>query len=536
MKILTTILCLMVFSFAQAQWTTDTDINTLVADSEAVDMKAVGTSNGKTYVVFWKVVPAPVNIELRLQILDADGNQTMGAEGMLISDQIPMSTFTVLWSVTLDANDNIYIGVTGTGGGDPAFVFKLDSLGNHLWNANGVNVGSGNIVTVLPLTSGETIVSWLSSTGAVMQKYDNNGTTVWPTTQTITTGSGVTAPANFFEITGGDYIAVFHLLTGGITSNLYAQRYDASGDAQWTNAVQISAKSTAFNRSYEGVQNGDVVYMAYFGPDGSRFDSYVQRINPDGSLPWGTNGADFSTNTTDNEMSSSIAINDNASAIYVVANYSDGSQNMKGEYIQKFDPETGARMFTETAKEIYAIGDEKVHAGKLHLLNNQPWFLIKNGFDNGVSPVTLEAIYLDSDGAFVWPEETRPLATFAANKSRIHYTAPANGQSVTVFVEDKGNGSKIYGQSAVEEVLRVDDISKSSMVYTNPVNDIFTLESSSAIDKISIYNLLGQLVFHSIYNNENNIVIHTENWTSGLYLMTVSTKAGKSEGLKLVKQ
>ena len=47
-----------------AQWTTDTVLNTLVADSEGGDMKAIGTSEGKTYVVFWKSVAPPVNYEL----------------------------------------------------------------------------------------------------------------------------------------------------------------------------------------------------------------------------------------------------------------------------------------------------------------------------------------------------------------------------------------------------------------------------------------------------------------------------------------
>jgi hypothetical protein len=44
-----------------AQWTTDTVLNTLVADSEVGDMQAIGSSEGKTYVVFWKSVAPPVN-------------------------------------------------------------------------------------------------------------------------------------------------------------------------------------------------------------------------------------------------------------------------------------------------------------------------------------------------------------------------------------------------------------------------------------------------------------------------------------------
>ena len=34
---------------------------------------------------------------------------------------------------------------------------------------------------------------------------------------------------------------------------------------------------------------------------GNRFDAYVQRINPDGSLPWGTNGSYFANYSGNND-------------------------------------------------------------------------------------------------------------------------------------------------------------------------------------------------------------------------------------------
>jgi len=39
-----------------AQWTPLTDVNTEVATSNTDDMKVLGTVNGKTVSVFWKVV------------------------------------------------------------------------------------------------------------------------------------------------------------------------------------------------------------------------------------------------------------------------------------------------------------------------------------------------------------------------------------------------------------------------------------------------------------------------------------------------
>jgi hypothetical protein len=531
-----TITCLLTMFIAHAQWTTDTDTNTLVAESGELDVQAKGTTDGQTYVVYWKNVGAPTNIELRLQVMDADGNRTLGNDGMLVSDQIPMSSFTVIMSTIVDMDDHLYIGVTGTGGGDPAYVFKMDTAGNHLWGANGVNVGSGNIVTVLPLSAGGAIVSWLGSSGAVMQKYDGSGNAVWPTNQPITAGSGFAAPGNFFEISGGEYIAVFHKLLSGINSNLYAQRYDTDGNPVWTNAVQIADRATAFNRSYTGLQDGDVVYMGYFASAGTRFDSYLQRINPDGTLPWGINGSDFDTNETDYEMDTEIAFQTGSQYVWAVATYTNPNQSERGEYVQKFDKDSGARELTDNAKVVFPIGNDISHSGSLRLRNGNPLFLMEEGENNGVSPTTLNVVYLDENGDFAWPEETRPVATFAAAKNRVNFTKEANMQNVAVFAEDKGTGLKIYAQNVEDETVGVEEFSNVSIFFVNPVEEEMVLKSNSPIETVSICNVLGQQLFSAKYNGETETNINTQNWESGIYFMNVSTNEGFKKGIKLVKQ
>lgn len=538
MKTIFTLLALFMVSASYAQWTEDTDANTLVADSGATDMKSVGTSDGSTYVVSWKSVPEPINFEIRLQVLDADGNRTLGDDGLLISDEVPMSTFTVLWNMVVDADDNLYLSVTGTGGGDPAFVFKIDTEGNQLWPDAGVQVGSGYAVTVLPLSTGGAIVSWLASNGAVMQKYNETGTAVWAEPQPITLGSGATAPGNFFELSNGDYIAVFHSLIGGINSNLYAQRYDADGNAVWTEATQVSDKQTAFNRAYRGVQDGDVVYMGYFAAANNRFDSFLQRINADGTLPWGINGSDFDASETNFEMNTDIAFSEGADHIWAICTYTNTSQSEAGEYVQKFAKDSGARLLTDTAKVVFAIGEQKIHAGQLQLKNGTPLFLIEQSAP-GEIPTTLYGVALDSDGAFVNPDEaTTPIATFEARKSRVQFTTFVAGQSVAVFVEDKGDGEKIYAQNFGEVTLSVTDVAevRATILFTNPVADIMQLRSGSEITEVAVYNMLGQQVFKRKFQQIAEVRIPLTSLRSGQYIMNVTTLEGVVQGLKILKE
>jgi len=524
--------------FCHAQWTTDTDANTLVADSEGGDMKAVGTSSGETYVVFWKAVAPPTNFELRMQVMDTQGNQTLGPDGILVSNSIPMSTFTVIWNIVTDANDNLYIGVTGTGAGNPAIVFKLDTAGTHLWPSNGVNVGSGFVPTILPLSSGEAIISWAPGGEAVMQKYDATGAAVWGTTQSVVNAGNDTSPADMFELSGGDFILVFHSLIGGINSNLFAQRYDDLGVSQWGSPTQLSNQATAFNRSYGGLQDGDAVYYGYFGSTGVRFDSFVQRINSDGTLPWGINGSDFDTSQVNYEMSTEIAFEPGSQNVWAVCTATNTSQSEKGEYVQKFDKDSGARGLGDSAKVVYAIsGDDNVHAGILQLKNDSPLFLHKSGFDNGVSPTTLGVVYLDESGDFVWPEQSRPVATFSANKSRIQYTKVVNNQSVAVFIEEKATEPKIYAQNFLDEDLGLENSSLlNAITFTNPVTNELSISSKEALTHLTVTNLMGQIIFSEAYSETNQLIVDAENWVSGLYVVRVSTSEEEFKVFKVLRQ
>jgi hypothetical protein len=535
MKYFAAFILVFTISIGNAQWTTDTDVNTLVAESEGGDMKAIGASDGKTYVVFWKSVSPPTNYELRMQVLDVDGTQLLGSDGALVSNTIPMSTFTVIWNITIDADNNLYIGATGTGGGDPAYAFKMDSSGNHLWGANGVQVGNGNIVTILPLTSGEAIVSWYPGGESLMQKFSAAGIAVWPSAQPLENAGSDTIPADMFEMAGGGYIMLFHEPLVGINSNLFAQRFDGDGNPVWGNTTQVSNQATAFNRSYGGLQEGDNVYYGYFSSTGVRFDSFLQRIDPDGSLPWGINGSDFDTNQTDYEMDTRIAFESGTQNIWAVCSYTNSSQSDHGEYVQKFNKESGARLLTDTAKEVYPIGSEKVHAGSLQLKEGTPLFLMKSGLDNGVSPTTLHGVYLDDNGDFAWPEETRPVATFAANKSRIHFTRQINGQSVALFIEEKSGFPKIYAQNLSDVILGINDSSNFTVRYTNPVHDELQLQSNSPIQKLIVYNVLGQNVYTHEVHSDSIFTIAMENWTSGLYFVKVIDTYGQLTTLKVLK-
>ena len=493
MKNILFFLALIVTFNLSAQWTSLTDVNTEVVTSNSDDIKAIGTESGKTYIVFWKVVGAPVNYELRLQVLNTEGIKELGEDGILISNTLPMSTSTAISKISIDQNDNIYIGVTGTNTGE-GFAFKMDINGNHLWNPNGINLGSGYVVTIQALSNGEAVIAWYANGQTLMQKYTASGSPIWSVNQQVSNGlSGNKAPADLFELSNNEFILIFHVITSQIYSNLYAQKYDASGSPQWGAPIQLSNKTTTYNSSYSSAKDNDVIYYGYKANGSNHFDSYLQRINSDGTLPWGINGKDFDVNQTDYEMDTKIAFAPGSQFVWSICNYTNTGQSSFGVSIQKFDKSSGDRQFTDNARVIYPIGSSKVFAGDLQLINDQAIFLMKSGMDNGASPTTLHACLLTANGEFEWPTETKPMATYGASKGRIHFTKSINGKVVAVFIEQKTPGSsRIYAQSTATDLAINDstgtDVISACNSYTWIDGITYTANNSTATYLLSNSN------------------------------------------------
>ncbi len=70
--------------------------------------------------------------------------------------------------------------------------------------------------------------------------------------------------------------------------------------------------------------------------------------------------------------------------------------------------------------------------------------------------------------------------------------------------------------------------------YPNPVDEVFTIQSKTAIESISVYNLMGQVVLKPSAISHGEIDLSTLN--SGIYLVKVTFDGGYSETLKIVKK
>ncbi len=538
-KLLTIFVTLSLCFSGKAQWNPLLDQNLLISKPGGSSFAAT-TSDGKTYIGYWKSVPAPINFELRLQILDKFGNKQLGADGIKITDQIPMSTYTVVENTAVDSSDNLYIGVTGTGSGNPGYIFKITPQGVSVW-PNGISLGEAYLPTILPLSTGEIVVAYFppSQKYTKVQKFDATGQAVWSAPTQIQSNDAAknTIPANLFELPNDECELIFHKqVSFGTTSYLFAQKLSLkTGTILWDGPKQITTKSTAYNTKYSGAVDGNVVYYGFSSGENMRFDAYLQRIDANSNLPWGNVGVDFDTNQTYFEKDMKMAFAPGSPYIWAMSNYSSSSQGQNGEFIQKFDKGTGARLFTDNAKQVFPIDNISMfHYGDLQLVNDKPYFVVQKKEGTALN-VSLNAVLLDGNGEFAWQEHYLPVATFAASKAYPSVLRPVNGQGVVVFQEQKAgdNVQAVYAQNLIfpEGTMATHEISKNSgfKVYPNPATDFIHIEGVKDQD-FSIYNAAGQLVKNGSIKQG---IIEVKDLVKGMYILKIKEK---EESLKFLKK
>ncbi|MBD3905814.1 T9SS type A sorting domain-containing protein [Chryseobacterium sp. Ch-15] len=539
-KLITLLLTGFMISATSAQWNPNTDQNlSAVSSGNGVAFSAT-TNDGKTYIAFWKPV-ASVNFELWLQILDENGNKQLGADGVMLSNQIPMSTSTVVEKTVVDASGNFYIGVTGTGAGTPAFVFKITPQGTSVW-PNGINVGSGYLPTILPLSNNDIVVGILPATQTNMQvqRYNTAGQPVWAAPIGIVSDdpSKQTAPADFFELPNNEIGLLFHKkMSFGTTSYLFAQKLDFNGNILWSDGpIQVTTKSLSYNAKYSSVLDGSVAYFGYSTGQGNRFDAYLQKFNfADGNKPWGVDGVDFDINQTNFEKNMRIAFSPGSPYIWGISNYTTTSQGSGGEYVQKFDKNTGARMFTDNAKQVFPITtDFMTHSGDLFLVEGKPYFVMEKRTNPTAN--SLNAVLLNDSGDLAWSQQYIPMATFIATKSYLTVLKPINKQAVIVFNEQKTGNSNafIYAQNLVLPAasLGTRDMvkTKSISLYPNPATDVIHLDGVDNDSNFVIYNAVGQLV-KSGEMQKGKIAV--QELVKGQYMLKLK---GQDKAIKFIKK
>jgi hypothetical protein len=438
-----------------AQWNPNTSVNLEVSPLAASDLQAIETTDGKTWIAYY-AENGTGGYDMYAQLLDVGGNKLLGSSGVLVSNQ-PSGSATFVFNVCRDNNNNLIIGFQYEMGGTlTAAVAKVNTDGSLPWGG-GVALTAGLSPYPSVTTEGDVIVAWNNnspSTVYIQKLNGSSGSTVWANPIVVQVGTSNTTRGQVICHADGDFTAVFQKKSFGISTTLYARRYTSGGVAVWAAPVQISNLTSSAARYYSLLSTGNTAYLGYYVSSGSRFASYLQKLPPSGTLPWGINGSPFSTYSGAGDpmqQTTSIAWSPGAKQIWAACSYSDPGQSYYGVYVQRFDTSTGAVQLNPLGKEIYPISAARDQlCGNLALINNAPLF-------TSYEDVTYKiyATLLDTAGNFVWTGNRREVssttATMANPKGRYAFTQAVGGQSVAVWTENRVSGNRVYAQNITQQ-------------------------------------------------------------------------------------
>ena len=443
------ILAILGLQFVNAQWNPNTAVNLQVSSLPMADMQSLTTSTGRTWIAYYHQNGG--NYDMRAQLLDVDGTKLLGPDGMLI-DNKPSGTATFVFNICKDASDNLIVAYqdqrTGTMN---TVVYKVSQAGSHVWSSNGVVLGAGLAPYPAVLSNGETVVAWNESTtnSLQIQKITAAGSLAWTTPVSVLVGTSTTTRGQLVPNLNGAFTMVFQKRGFGIATTLYAQRFTSAGTAVWASSMQLSTETTSGARYYSVIGDADTTYCGYYSSVGSRFNSWLHRINPDGTLPYGGNGSNFSTATATNDpyqQSTNIALDPSSDFVWSVCSFSNTNQNQYGIYVQKFLKATGARQLSNTALNVYPISASfETQVGDLSLVNDGPFFMSAD------ANYKLYVTRLDASGSFVWSGNRIEISSTTAGpgspKGRYGFSGLRNNQAVGVWAETRSGVQNAYAQN-----------------------------------------------------------------------------------------
>ena len=76
-------------------------------------------------------------------------------------------------------------------------------------------------------------------------------------------------------------------------------------------------------------------------------------------------------------------------------------------------------------------------------------------------------------------------------------------------------------------VVGIDNHDMNVSVYPNPANNVLNINANSNINRVEVYNMMGQMV--GMYDvNDMNTQINTTSFANGVYMVKIETENGTS--------
>ncbi|NOY51633.1 MAG: T9SS type A sorting domain-containing protein [Chlorobi bacterium] len=495
------ILALFFSFFANAQWTDDATLNTIVNDmsgEQAVPHIAYD-ANGNFYVGFYSNNAG--NYDIRLQYYNYSGIAQWANNGILISDHTQNSWVTE-WDLTTDNSGNCVMAFNDVRDGNAnVYAYSISSSGTFNWGADGIALTSSTedeyVPSITVTSTNDIIVAWSRPTATqneiVMQKITQAGVLSWGTAGiTYQTGSESYTGARVLGVDNGDYLMAFYKETGSfpsLTRSIYVQKFDDTGTAVWTSDVLASNSNgiNNFNNFYiaSDGSNGIVISWTDDRDSDLNIDGAVQRVENDGTINWPANGVEVNTTGSTSNQDVRILGVDNSGNVLVTWSKKNSNQSQTAIAGQKINP-SGVRQWTDDGIEFVSMSADIASSDGGVVYDGTNAMIIYEEYVSGSSLYThVKALAVDSTGTLVWS----PTSTLMASRTteKVHLTVSGIYNDQVIAVWEEGNPKDIYMQNIYNDGSMGDP----------PISDDATL-SDLTVNGVTVDGFSPAIYYYSV--------------------------------------
>jgi len=511
-------------------WTSDSLENTAITtmSGEQTLPKISVDDTGFSYISWFSNDAGNYNV--RLQYLDKDGNSIWNEHGILISSE-PQDTWITDCNLDVDPVGYAVLTFTDIRTGNPnPIAYRISPNGEMMWGENGILLSNNNNFDPSPkvcVTSvGNSVFAWQSmpdieNSQVRLQKISPDGQLLWDD-GIVLTQPGIDYTVPFLISAEEDFVYLaWHKETGNWVNpdrGLYVQKLDVDGSFMWVTDVEIYAPITSgpvVNLEICTDDSGGIIFAWYHGSGIDHFHSYIQRIDASGTITMPANGVLASVTLERNHMYPVPAFLNKTQEIVLFFSEQDLLQNDRGLYAQKFDLQ-GNRLW----------GDEGIEL--IGLSSNDYGLFAADGKENtaiciyqaavfGTGDSKIQAVMLDDQGSFVWPEQFIDLSAYQSQKLHNVMTQYNNGQWVAVWQDKRDDMGDIYAQNIQPDgTLGVVLDDPSLTINPSSFDFQYMYENQTASTLFEVWNDGSGLLNYSI--------VETCEW------VTVSPLSGNSSG------
>lgn len=394
-------------------------------------------------VCFFAIVLVILTLSFSREVFANSGEVMWSSNGKAICDASSWQTEPVLIP---DGNGGTIIAWRDYRNGSTTDIYaqRIDANSNALWTASGVVIctasGTQQYPEIASDGNGGAIIVWQdkrngTTTDIYAQKIDASGNVQWTSNGVaICTASGDQSNHKIISDGAGGAIITWDDKRGGIIPVVYAQRIDSSGSVLWTsNGVGICtvAGYHFYPQLVSDGSNGAIITWRDYR--GANNDVYAQRVDADGNLLW-TNGGVVICNAAGDQLYPKLVSDNNGGAIIT---WHDRRVVADDVYAQRVDAD-GAVQWTSNGVAVCAQSGSQTNPQIIQDGSNGAIIVWEDNRNGATYDLYVQRI--NSSGNLQWAAAGVAVCTAGSDQTYPELVSDGMNGSIITW-QDKRNGA-----------------------------------------------------------------------------------------------